>query len=340
MTRNQSLNSTTSTTGTGYRQRWQWDSHAWGTHCVDCYPGNCLYRVYVRDGQVVREEPSGTMPVLVPGTPDRNPMGCQKGAGWSKTLSGEERVLYPLKRAGERGEGRWQRVSWDTALGEIAGSILETIESEGPESVLRITSAAEGGITAGWSASRLFSELLGLNATDVNGDINDFSHGQFITWGKFHNAVSPESKFQSELILFWYSNPAYTGIPLYHFISEARYRGAEVVLIAPDCSPSHSHADYFIPVRIGTDAALVLSMCRVILDEGLFDSLFIREQTDLPLLVRRDNGRFLRECDLREGGRENQFYWLGADGSARPAPRGSLASPGAEPLLSGAATVE
>ncbi len=325
--------------GPGYRERWQWDSFAWGTHCVDCYPGNCLYRVYVRDGQVVREEPSGTMPVIVPGVPDRNPMGCQKGAGWSATLTGEERVLYPLKRAGDRGEGRWQRVSWGQALGEIADSMLDTIETEGPESILRITSPMEGGITAGWSATRLFGELLGLNSTDVNGDINDFSHGQFITWGKFHNAVSPESKFQSELILFWYANPVYTGIPLYHFISEARYRGAEVVLIAPDCSPSHTHADYFVPVRIGSDAALVLAMCRVIIDEGLFDPLFVREQTDLPLLVRCDTGRFLRESDLREGGRENQFYWPGTDGQAVPAPRASLASNGGEPLLSGSATV-
>lgn len=340
MTRNAPPIAATPSTVPGYRDRWQWDSFAWGTHCVDCYPGNCLYRVYVRDGKVQREETSGTLPVLVPGVPDRNPMGCQKGAGWSRTLTGDERVLFPLKRAGERGEGRWQRVSWDSALGEIADSILDTIETEGPESILRLTSAAEGGITAGWSASRLFSELLGINSTDINGDINDFSHGQFITWGKFHNAISPESKFQSELILFWYSNPAYTGIPLYHFISEARYRGAEVVLIAPDCSPSHSHADYFVPVKIGSDAALVLSMCRVILDEGLFDPIFVREQTDLPLLVRRDTGRFLRESDCREGGRDNQFYWLAGDGTVQPAPRDSLASAGASPLLSGSALIE
>lgn len=325
--------------GAPYRDRWTWDSVTWGTHCVDCYPGNCPYRVYVRDGAIVREEISGTLPVTVEGVPDRNPMGCQKGAGWSETLRGEERVLFPLKRAGERGEGKWMSISWDQALSEIADGLLDAVEHHGAESVLRLSTPAEGGTAAGWSAGRLFSELLRFNATDVNGDINDFSSGQYITWGKFHSAVSPESRFQSELILFWFANPAYTGIPLYHFVSEARYRGAEVVLIAPDCSPSHSHADYFVPVRIGSDAALMLAMCKVIIDEGLYDELFVREQTDLPLLVRRDNNRFLREADVREDGAENQFSWLDAEGRAMPAPRGNLAARGDTPVLSGSCRV-
>ena len=59
-----------------YRERWKWDKIAWGTHCVDCYPSNCPYRVYVRDGKVVREEPGGTYEVVEEGVPDMNPSGC------------------------------------------------------------------------------------------------------------------------------------------------------------------------------------------------------------------------------------------------------------------------
>ena len=63
-----------------YRQRWRWDNVAWGSHCVDCYPGNCPYRVYSRDGKVVREEQAGDFATIEAGVPDMNPMGCQKGA--------------------------------------------------------------------------------------------------------------------------------------------------------------------------------------------------------------------------------------------------------------------
>src|SRR3990170_1361988 len=98
-----------------YRQQWRWDKVFVATHCVDCYPGNCPIRVYVRDGVVVREEQAGTLPIIEKGVPDMNPMGCQKGAAWSRLLHSPERVLHPLKRAGERGEGKWKRVSWDQA---------------------------------------------------------------------------------------------------------------------------------------------------------------------------------------------------------------------------------
>jgi anaerobic selenocysteine-containing dehydrogenase len=83
-----------------------------------------------------------------------------------------------------------------------------------------------------------------------------------------------------------------------------------VVIVAPDYSPSAIHADVFVPVRIGSDAALALAMCRVIVDEGLMDRPFVREQTDLPLLVRTDTGRFLRQQDVAEGGRDDIFYFF------------------------------
>ena len=56
-----------------YRQRWRWDSVAWGSHCVDCYPSNCPFRVFVRDGKVVREEQAGAFPTIELGVPDMNP---------------------------------------------------------------------------------------------------------------------------------------------------------------------------------------------------------------------------------------------------------------------------
>src|SRR4030043_288952 len=96
--------------------------------------------------------------------------------------------------------------------------------------------------------------LLGGVETDVNAVINDFSPGIYLRFGKVTPASSNDDWFHSELILFNMVNPVYTMMPLYHFWAEARYNGAEVVLIAPDCSPSHVHADYYFPVQPGTDA--------------------------------------------------------------------------------------
>ena len=111
--------------------------------------------------------------------------------------------------------------------------------------------------------------------------------------------------------------------------------------IAPDYSPSAIHGDYFVPVRIGSDAALALAMCRVIVDEGLMDEPFVREQTDLGLLVRTDNGRFLRQCDLREGGSDSIFHLFDTrsrrDRRGAPHPRSGRPRAGAGRQLPGVA---
>ncbi|HEU4759782.1 MAG TPA: molybdopterin-dependent oxidoreductase, partial [Dehalococcoidia bacterium] len=223
-----------------YRQQWRWDSVAWGSHCVDCYPGNCPFRVYVKDGLVLREEQAGTHATVEPGVPDFNPMGCQKGVAWSQQLYSKDRVLYPLKRVGQRGSGRWKRVSWDEALAEIADAIIDAIQEQGPQSVLHETTPAQGGLLAVAAPAR-FNGLLGGTVLDLEGMINDFNIGQYITFGKF--AVSgADDWFHSDLLLIWHMNPVYTRIPYYHYIAEARYKGTEVATIAPDFSPSAIHA--------------------------------------------------------------------------------------------------
>ena len=322
-----------------YRRQWVWDSVSWGSHCVNCYPGSCPYRVYVKDGVVLREEPAATFRQIEPGVPDMNPMGCQKGAAWSSMLYAKERVLHPLRRAGERGEGKWQRISWDEALDQIADEIVKTLAEDGPEAIVNQGTPAEGGLMASLLATR-FMNMVGGITTDSNGVINDFSTGLHVTFGKFNVVSSVDDWFHSQLILIWHKNPVYTSIPYYHFIAEARYAGAEVVTIAPDFSPSSIHADTYVPVEPGYDAAFALAMCRVIIDEGLVDEGFAKEQTDLALLVRDDDGRFLRAADLEKNGHDEQFYVLDASGSIKPAPRATLELKGIEACLRGEAAVK
>jgi DMSO reductase family type II enzyme molybdopterin subunit len=314
-----------------YRDKWKWDKVTWGSHSVDCYPGGCPWRVYVRDGKIVREEQSGTLPVVQKGIPDMNPMGCQKGACWGYIHYAPERVTRPLKRVGERGEGKFEPVSWDQALTEIADAMLDAVQDQGPESIITLMTPEPGA-----APSRTFLGALGSPLTDGNAEFQDFSPGYYITWGKFDPVSSMDDWFLAELTFIWHNNPTYSAINWCHYLAEARYNGGEVVTIAPDYSPSAIHADYHMPVRIGTDAALALSMCKVIIDEGLYNKRFIQEQTDLPLLVRKDTGRFLRGNEVAVADREDQFLWWDAKmGLVVSAPRGTLSLGGADPALEG-----
>jgi DMSO reductase family type II enzyme molybdopterin subunit len=319
-----------------YREKWRWDKVAWGTHLVDCYPGSCLYRVYVKDDIVWREEQAGHCPTIEACTPDMNPRGCQKGASFSQVLAGPERLRYPLRRTGDRGSGSWERITWDEALTTIADKTLDAIQENGPESIIYEFGSGEGGIVHGPTPGWRLMRLVGGTVLDSNGLTSDYNVGLYETFGKFQFVSSIDDWFHADLILIWHSNPVYTRIPSTHYIWEARYNGSEVVCIAPDFSPSSIHTDLWVPVKPGTDAALALAVCKVILDRGLENREFIREQTDLPLLVRLDNGRFLRQSDLQEGGRDDQFYmWDAGATELVEASRTTLALDQIDPALEG-----
>lgn len=324
-----------------YRSRIEYDDVHWGTHCVDCYPGSCPYYVFVKNGRIVWEEVSGTALPRSTGEPDPNPMGCQKGASWSSQLHGPDRILYPMRRAGRRGEGKWERIRWNEALDEVADAIIDAHLDEGPESVVREGTPEMAAV----HAPDRFIGMIGGVITDLNGSINDFAPGHHLVFGKFYPI--PGNLFDAELTIIWHSNPAYTVIPFFHYLVESRYRGSEVVLFAPDVSPTHSHVDYHVPVEHGSDPALALSMCQVIVEEGLLNRRFVALQTDLSLLVveNPDVGlRYLRESDVREDGSDEVFYHMqkpsaSAEAKIVAADRANLLV-GYEPALEGSVELE
>ncbi|MEJ2133037.1 MAG: molybdopterin-dependent oxidoreductase, partial [Gammaproteobacteria bacterium] len=286
---------------------------------------------------VWREEQAGSFRTIEEGVPDFNPMGCQKGASWSQSLYGPDRLLYPLKRVGERGEGKWNRVSWDEALTDIADSMLDAIETYGSHTIVHEGTPEYATV----HPTGRFFQTIGGFGIDLHGSFNDFAIGLYETFGKFSPVSSADDWFHSELVLIWHMNPVYTRIPFYHFIAEARYNGAEVVNISPDVNPSHTHADYQIPVNGASDAALGLAMAQVILEEGRADLKFMREQTDLGYLVRTDTKRYLRQTDVESaGGREDQMYQWDAATGLRLADRGQMKLDGLDIALEGCFEVE
>ena len=325
-----------------YRDKWTWDKVVPGTHYSNCGYQRCAWNVYVKDGIVWREEQAANYEAVRADLPDFNPRGCQKGACYSMRMYDESRLTVPLKRVGERGEGKWKRVSWDEALSDIADRMIDAMVSEqhGPGSIYwDIGSSSSNGCHA-LGVTRT-GYLLDTPILENTTEMGDHAPGVTTTTGKLIFTSSMDDLCNSDLVLIWGGNPNYTHIPNAHFIYEARYKGAYLVTIAPDFNPSSCHADEWMNVNIGTDAALALAMCKVVVDEQLYKPAFMVEQTDMPFLVRLDNRKFLREQDMEGDGKDDRFYvYDTVANKVVQAPRSTLDLDGIQPALEGEYEVE
>jgi DMSO reductase family type II enzyme molybdopterin subunit len=325
--------------------RWRWDRVVHSSHSGSNCLGACSWNVFVRDGIAWREEQNAIYTASEPGVPDFNPRGCQKGACYTDLMYEPSRVLHPLRRVGERGEGRWKRVSWDEALGEIAEKILDVSVEHGTRSV--VYTAGSGDAGAHSLGTGAFFGLLNATSIDPMAGVGDMPMGAVQTLGMYDIEGTSDDWFKSDFIIVWAGNPDSTRIPDAHYLHEARYRGAKLVVIAPDYSASAVHADYWINPRNGTDPALGLAMAQVILSESLHDADYVREQTDLSILAREDTGRYLRASDVHAGGSDEALYfWDEATGALAEVPGcqgtggDSIALGALHPALSGRYSVQ
>jgi nitrate reductase alpha subunit len=291
-----------------YRAKWSWDRIVRGTHLrANCFSA-CAFDLYVKDGVVWREEQADVYARSAAELPDYAPRGCQKGNCYSSLMVAPGRITYPLERVGARGSGQWRRISWDAALTRLADAIVDAVQEGGAETVVY----DNGTSNVDWGPStvgemRLFA-LLGATMLDGFAGTGDLAKGALQTWGASFVDGSADDWFRADTLILWHCNPVVTRIPDAHFATEARYRGATVVSISPDLSPSAIHASLWVNPRPGTDTALALGLVHALLERKAVDEAYMREQTDLPFLVRDDNGRFLRQSDLSAGGRDDIFY--------------------------------
>ncbi|MFQ5514470.1 MAG: molybdopterin-dependent oxidoreductase [Myxococcota bacterium] len=295
--------------GDVWRARWRWDRVVRGTHnranCISA----CSWNLFVKEGVVWREEQNAIYQPTRADLPDFNPRGCQKGACYSDLQLSASRVLYPLQRDGPRGSGRWKRIPWERALTAIADGLIDAAVADGTETIVHdhgTTNIDFGPDTAG--EMRLV-HALGATVLDSWAGVGDMPMGAVQTWGLYNCEGTSDDWFRSDYIIVWVGNPAFTRIPEVHFMHEARYRGARLIVIAPDLNATAIHADLWLAPRAQSDAAVALSMAQVIVSEGRYEAEYVREQTDLPILVRDDDGRFLREADLEPGGRDDLLYF-------------------------------
>jgi len=294
-----------------YRERWTWDRVAKGSHGWANCRSACEWDLYVRNGIVVREEQTATYAQSEADVPDFNPRGCQKGASYTEVMYGPSRLTVPLKRVGPRGSGRWEKISWEQAIDEIAAKCVDVAVRNGPNA---LTQDLGPNFDQGASTVGRFKFLMKSGGTfaDMWSEIGDLNVGLSLTLGFAHTGGTSDEWFLSDYLVVWMHNPAVTQMPDAHYLYEARYDGAELVVIDPQYTATAMHADQWLPIGTGADAALALCTARHIIDSGNADWDYVKEQTDLPLLVRLDDGAFLREADVVENGNARLMYFWDA----------------------------
>ena len=295
------------------RQKWTWDAVVHGSRGINC-TGHCAFNIYVKDGVVWREEQQGEYGRSGEDTPDYGPRGCQKGNRQAKYMYSKGRVLYPMKRVGERGEGKWERISWDQAATEIAEKFVDYATEFGPTSITLAMGTAMILKRASFASLFRFANLSGIVVPETFAGVGDLPVGAYQVLGYELPGDNMAAVFKSRVCLVWVCNPAVTRIPDAHFFWEARYNGTEVITITPDFNASAMHSSKWLNPKPGTDIALAMSMVQVILEDRTIEWDYVREQTDLPFLVRKDNRKFLRETDIpgqQPGESQPGFFFLG-----------------------------
>lgn len=295
------------------------DAQGFAFHCSNCQ-GNCAWKVYAKDGVITREEQAAAYPQIAPDIPDANPRGCNKGIVHSKQMYQADRLLHPMKRAGARGEGRWVRVTWDDALADIARRVVDTLNDHGLGALM--VHCGTGILSQGRRAGPLrLGSLLGAQRLYPASAVGDMFTGASIAYGLATIGHSLDAWFEADTIVLWGVNAAVTRIPDAHYLNEARYNGARIWCITPEYNATAKLATDWVPVKAGTDSFLALSLLHVLFRDDLIERDFVREQTDLPFLVRTDTGELLRHRDLRDKGKDDVFFcWDEATNSAQPMP--------------------
>ena len=236
------------------------------TICFNCESG-CGLLAYVdkSTGKIRRFEGNP----MHPGSRGRT---CAKGPATINQVTDTERILYPMKRVGERGSGRWVRVSWDTALDDIAARMRKAlVEDRGDEIMYHVGRPGHDG-----SMDRVI-QAWGIDAH--NSHTNICSAGARLGYALWHQTDRPSPDHENAKFILLISAHLESGHyfnPHAQRIIDAKSRGTQIAVFDPRLSNTASMADHWLPTWPGTEAAVLLAMANVIIEEGLHDRDFVR----------------------------------------------------------------
>ncbi|HLL69876.1 MAG TPA: molybdopterin oxidoreductase family protein [Pyrinomonadaceae bacterium] len=237
----------------------------------DC-PDTCAMLVTVEDGRAVRVAGDPTHPVT------RGTL-CTKVANYEQRTHSPDRIQTPLRRAGAKGEGRFERIGWDEALDEIAGRFRALAESEeGAETIMPYSYCGTMGFVQSESMDRRFFHRLGASILDRTICASAGSAGYDATIGA-RVGTDPERFADARLIILWGTNTITSNVHLWPFILEAKREGARIIAIDPRRTRTADQCDEHVALLPGTDAALALGLMHVIFAENLQDQDYLERHT-------------------------------------------------------------
>ena len=236
--------------------------------CPDC----CSLLVNVEDGHASRLRGNPDHPVT-------RGFLCGKVAKYLEREYSPNRLLYPQKRVGAKGEGRFERISWDEALDTIAEKLTATASEFGSEAILPYSYAGTMGMLNGSGMDRRFFHRLGASRLDRTICSSAGGAALTATLGAKYG-TEPEQFRHSKLIIAWAVNIHGTNVHLWPFVVEARRNGAKLVVIDPIRTRTAALADRHLRINPGSDLALALGMIHIIVGEKLYDADYVASQTN------------------------------------------------------------
>ena len=234
-------------------------------HSCDCF---CPLAAKVDEGRVVK--------VTTRDHPFFKDVICMKGAYAPKSFAHPDRLMEPLKRVGERGEGQWAKVSWDEALDDIAARLSTVVDQYGSEALAVAGSNANIGLDNG--LTRRFMNLLGTPnfISGVAYCMGNTAAVNRLVYGWYPRGDLLNSKC---IVLFGHDPRRHSWTIEYKTIRTAQAMGAKLIVLDPRKSENAEVADLWLPLRAGTDAAMTLGWLNVIIEQELYDKDFVRDWT-------------------------------------------------------------
>jgi anaerobic selenocysteine-containing dehydrogenase len=201
---------------------------------------------------------------------------CAKVNHYLERVYHPDRVLHPLKRVGSKGDGQFVRVTWDEALPAIASRWRAIVEESGAEAILPYSSAGVQGLIQQASLDmRLFGSM-GCSGLDRNICGAVAAAGLTSTIGT-GTGIDPEEVVHSRYVVLWGTNTIVTNLHFWPFVREAQRRGAKIVVVDPVRTRTAEAADWHLPIKPASDAALALAMMHVIVRDGLVDREYVSQ---------------------------------------------------------------
>jgi anaerobic selenocysteine-containing dehydrogenase len=235
----------------------------------DC-PDTCALQVTVEDGVAVKVEGAKDHPFTA-GTL------CTKVSRYLERTYSRERVLFPHRRVGKKGEGKFERISWDEALDTVAGR-FGAIAADDPQGILPYDYAGTMGYVQWHAMGKRFFHRLGASLLDHTICSSAGKEGLRITVGGSYG-MDPERFDEAKLILVWGSNPVVSNLHMWSRAQEAKRRGAKLIAIDPYRSLTAEKCQEHLAPLPGTDGALALGMMHVIIGDGLHDRDYVQKYT-------------------------------------------------------------